>query len=322
MSQAVVRSARAACEPLPGNIDSVQPGGGVCYQVELAWGRLRRWVLRTFRPRYVERMAVLRQGDAGGAPHPLIDARDLKFCCNQCDARWPQQADRFRWRERLPVARWGLAELQLIGYPLLAATVGLAWLPAPFAWFALVPAALGALVLFFFRDPPRRLPDGAGLVVAPADGTVVEIDHITDDRSIGGPAVRIGIFLSIFSVHINRAPVRSRVIRLEYQPGLFRNALRADSAALNEAMSITLEEDEPPHRQLVVRQISGAIARRIVCALRPGQLVDRGEKFGMIKLGSRTELTVPAAGLSVEVGIGTKVKAGSTVVARLEPSDR
>ncbi len=105
--------------------------------------------------------------------------------------------------------------------------------------------------------------------------------------------MRIGIFLSIFNVHLNRAPATSRVIALRYHPGEFLNALDPQCLVRNENMWIGLEEDEPPHRRMVVRQIAGAYARRIVCALRPGEVVARGGKIGMIKLGSRTELILP-----------------------------
>ena len=122
---------------------------------------------------------------------------------------------------------------------------------------------------------------------------MVEITRLAHDEFIGGPAVRIGIFLSIFNVHLNRAPAESRVIALRYSPGEFLNALNPESAIRNENTWIGLEEESPPHRRMVVRQISGAIARRIVCDLRPGEVLARGQKFGMIKLGSRTELIIP-----------------------------
>jgi phosphatidylserine decarboxylase len=154
-------------------------------------------------------------------------------------------------------------------------------------------------------------------LVAPADGKVVEISRLGHDEFIGGPAVRIGIFLSIFNVHLNRAPADSRVIALKYSPGEFRNALSPESALRNENTWIALEEQSPPHRRMVVRQISGAIARRIVCDLRPGQLLRRGQKFGMIKFGSRTELIVPDTNdLMIEVTLGQHIKAGATVMAR------
>ena len=154
--------------------------------------------------------------------------------------------------------------------------------------------------------------------VSPADGTVAEVAPLEHDEFIGGPAVRIGIFLSIFNVHLNRAPAAARVIALQYSPGEFLNALRPESALRNENMWIGMEEESPPHRRFVVRQISGAIARRIVCDLRPGEVVARGHVFGMIKLGSRTELIVPQeAGLEVRVRVGQKVKAGETVMLEL-----
>lgn len=306
-----------AAEPLPANITSVQPGGGYCYRLELAWGRLRRWYLRHFRKSYIERMAGLRTGSTDGAPHAVYDSRDLKYCANLCTARWPEERDPFAWRRRLPLTHWGLCELQVFGWPLLAAAVGLALLPWPWTVTAIVPAVLLLLIIYFFRNPRRAIPREAGAVVAPADGTVVDVTELDHDAFVAGPAVRIGIFLSIFNVHINRSPAAARVVRLVYRPGEFLNALKPESAERNEALWIGLEEAEPPYRRLAVRQISGLIARRIVCRLRPGELVDRGEPFGMIKLGSRTELIVPREdGLSVETTIGDKVKAGETILAR------
>jgi phosphatidylserine decarboxylase len=313
MSQLEVSETRAVPEPLPANITSVQPGGGVCYQIELAWGRWRRWWLSRFRRGYVRRMADTMRGSAEGAPHAILDPRDLKYCRNLCTAEWSPPDDPFRWRERLPFARWGLAELQLMAYPLLAVTAALAF----WRWYlAMVPAALVAVVVWFFRDPPRRVPEDSGVVVSPADGAIAEVTRLEHDEFIGGPAVKIGIFLSIFNVHINRAPLAGRVIKLKYEPGLFLNALNPDSRMLNENMWIGLEEDSPPHRRLVVRQIAGLFARRIVCNLRPGETVARGHKFGMIKLGSRTELILPDEnGLQVLVSPGQKVSAGSSVLA-------
>jgi phosphatidylserine decarboxylase len=305
---------RSVPEPLPEDMPSVQPGGGVCYRIELAWGYWRRWYLKRFRPKYVARMAGLRRGSPEGAPHEVLDPRDLKYCRNRCRCDWADSDDPFRWRERLPFARWGLAELQLMGWPLAALTVAAAYHAWYLAWLPAVPLCL---IVWFFRDPPRRIPSRPGLLVSPADGKVSEVTRIEHDEFIGGPAVRIGIFLSIFNVHINRVPSDCRVIALRYSRGEFLNALNPQSALRNENIWIGLEEDSPPHRRIVVRPIAGAIARRIVCALRPGDVLARGEKFGMIKLGSRTELIVPADDdLKIEVEVGRRVKAGSTVLAR------
>ncbi len=305
---------RAEPQPLPENFVSVQPGGGACYRIELAWGRWRRWWLRRFRPGYVRRMAALRHGDPDGAPHEILDPRDLKYCRNRCSCYWDAADDPFRWRDRLPFARWGLAELQLMGWPLLALTILLA---DEYWYLAAVPAVCLCLLGYFFRDPLRSIPTGAGLLVAPADGRVVEITGLPHDEFIDGPAVRIGIFLSIFNVHLNRAPAASRVVALRYSPGRFMNALNPDSALQNENTWIGLEEESPPHRRLIVRQISGAIARRIVCNLRPGETLARGQKLGMIKLGSRTELILAQSDdLSIEVHIGERILAGTTVLAK------
>ena len=302
-------------QPLPENFVSVQPGGGLCYRIELAWGRWRRWWLKRFWPGYVSRMAARRHGDTAGAPHEILDPRDLKYCRNRCSCYWDAADDRFRWRERLPFCRWGLAELQLMGWPLLILTIASAL--TPYWYLAVVTAVPLCLIVYFFRDPLRAVPRGSGLLVAPADGKVVEIARLGHDAFIGGPAVRIGIFLSIFNVHLNRAPSASRVVALRYSPGLFLNALNSESAVKNENTWIGLEEESPPHRRLVVRQISGTIARRIVCDLRPGEVLGRGQKVGMIKLGSRTELIIPDTDdLRIEVKIGRKILAGTSVMAR------
>lgn len=328
MTEASASLSRRTPEPLPANILGGQPGGGVCYRIELAWGCWRRWYLRTFRRGYVERMARLRRDMSSQTdepvpldrcPHDALDPRDLKFFHNVCPFYWDAADDPFAWRERLPFARWGLAELQIMGWPLLAATMALALYWWPLAVIPLIPFVL---VVYFFRDPPRQIPATPGLLVSPADGVVAEVAELEHDEFIGGPALRIGIFLSIFNVHINRAPCASRVIKLRYSPGKFMNALNPASALHNENMWIGLEEAEHPHRPLVVRQISGAIARRIVCDLRPGQQLERGEKFGMIKLGSRTELIVPReAGLQVQVNVGQAVRGGATILIRYAHGD-
>ncbi len=316
MTEQLITNKPEVDKPLPENIRSVQPGGGVCYQVELAWGRWRRWYLRTLRWRYVARMAEKRRGDTAGAPHEILDPRDLKYCCNQCTAHWLPEDDPFIWRERLPLARWGLAELQIMGWPLVALICLLVWLGSPWNWLSIVPRVLLGLTVYFFRDPPRAIPQDADAIVSPADGTITEVTPLDHYKFFDGPAVRIGIFLSIFNVHINRAPRSARVVEMLYQPGEFLNAMNPESALRNEFMWIGLEETGEPRRRLAVRAISGLIARRIVCTLRPGRQVQRGEKFGMIKLGSRTELILPRDDVNVEVAVGQKVQAGSTVLAR------
>jgi phosphatidylserine decarboxylase len=314
MSRLEHSTSRRTPEPIPDNLTSVQPGGGACYRVELAWGRWRRWYLRTFRAGYVRRMAALRHGSDQGAPHEILDPRDLKYCRNRCTCDWDPRDDPFRWRDRLPFARWGLAELELMGFPLLALAAAGAWWHW---WLAIVPLVLLAFVVYFFRDPPRRVPREPGALVSPADGTVVEVIELADEPFVGGAAVRISIFLSIFNVHVNRAPSDSRVVRLRYSPGKFLDARDPMSAIANENLWIGLEEESAPYRRLVVRQVAGLIARRIVCNLRSGERVERGHRFGMIKFGSRTELILPLEdGLTVLAAVGQKVRGGATVLAQ------
>jgi phosphatidylserine decarboxylase len=163
------------------------------------------------------------------------------------------------------------------------------------------------------------VPTDEGLLVSPADGKISEITRVEYEPFFNGPAVRIGIFLSIFNVHINRVPCRSRVLSLKYAPGKFLNALRPESAVENESMWVGLAETTPTARRMIVRQITGQFARRIVCSLRPGDVLERGQQFGMIKLGSRTELIVPdEPGLRIVAKLGDKVNAGSSVLARYE----
>ncbi|HEX3725082.1 MAG TPA: phosphatidylserine decarboxylase family protein [Pirellulales bacterium] len=320
MSQLESSSARLDPLPMPANLTSVQPGGGFCYRVELAWGRWRRWYLQRFRPGYVRRMADLRRGGPDGAPHAVLDPRDLKYCRNQCECRWDDEHDPFRWRDKLRFARWGLAELLLMGVPLGGLTLAALWWNA---WLAIVPAVLLAFVIYFFRDPRRSVPRESGVLVSPADGTVVEVTELSQTEFLDGPAVRIAIFLSIFNVHVNRSPADARVIQLRYHPGKFLDARDPNCSTLNESLWIGLQEDAPPHRRYVVRQVAGLIARRIVCNLRTGEHVDRGQKFGMIKFGSRTELIFPLEdGLEVAVKVGQKVHGASTVLARYAGPDR
>lgn len=293
-------------------LTTIQPGGGVVMSIELAWGKVRRRLLRALRPGYVERMRVLRQGIRGSLPFEPVDSRDLKYYCNQETYWWPDSDDAFRWRDALPFARVGLAELVLIGGFLLLVTAVLLW-----AWWplALPSFVLFLLVVWFFRDPPREIPTEQGVVVSPADGVLVQMDEI-DDPEIG-PAVQFGIFLSIFNVHLNRSSLEGSVVAVRYRPGKFLNALRPESARENENLDVLLLSRERPFLLFRIRQITGQFARRIVCWARPGDLLSKGEQYGMIKLGSRTELVIPRdQSLQIDARIGQRVIAGSTQLAR------
>src|SRR3954462_7359455 len=218
--------------------------------------------------------------------------------------------------EKMWLARWACYDLALFGIPLIAAPTALLFARQPWCWLAIVPLVVLIWLISFFRNPPRKIPDDPRAIVSPADGIVVDVPPLAHYDFIGGPAVRIGIFLSIFNVHINRAPLAGRVVELHYHPGEFLNALRPESAERNEFMWIGFEQMEPPARRFAVRQISGMLARRIVCTLEPESTVTRGEIFGMIKRGSRTELILPADAVEITVQPGDTVRAGSHIVAR------
>ena len=208
--------------------------------------------------------------------------------------------------------RAGLAELVLIGggFLLLALGAGLFWWP-----LALPFLVLAGLVVWFFRNPTREIPDDVGTIVSPADGKLVQIDRIEDPEL--GSCVQFGIFLSIFNVHANRTSLPGRVVAVRYKPGKFLNALRPESAQENENLDVILSDTESHERKFRIRQITGQFARRIVCWVRPGDVLARGEMFGMIKLGSRTELVIPdSESLEIVAQIGDKICAGSTIMGR------
>ncbi|MGE3317188.1 MAG: phosphatidylserine decarboxylase family protein [Planctomycetaceae bacterium] len=318
-------------EPMDPQLQNIQPGGGWIIHLEMAWGGLRRWYLKTFRKGYIARMRELRQGDFNGCPHEVLDPRDLKFHQNQGGYFWKREDDPFTWRDKIPFAREGLAELIVFSiltfggaavFAAIARSMPGGQIGMIIAWLAATAlTVIGILIVWFFRNPKRPIPTEPGLVVSPADGKVVLIEEIEYDEFIGGPAVLIGIFLSIFNVHINRSPSAGRVIGLRYKPGKYLNALRPESARENEQLAVRMECEENPNRRMIIRQITGAIARRIVCRLKPGDSMQRGDIFGMIKLGSRTELVIPREpGLAIHTKVGEKVKAGASVLAAYEIS--
>jgi phosphatidylserine decarboxylase len=166
-------------------------------------------------------------------------------------------------------------------------------------------------MLMFFRDPRREIPLDSRVLLSPADGTITDICE-AEIPELGGKAMRIGMFLSIFNVHINRAPCAARVESVNYKKGKFINAMDAEAGRVNESNDILITRLDEPRDRLLVRQVSGAIARRIVCEAKPGQQYAQGATFGMIKFGSRAELYLPLkeAGYDIAVKIGDKVNAG------------
>lgn len=173
----------------------------------------------------------------------------------------------------------------------------------------------GLFCLYFFRDPSPHVPRGPDLIVSPASGTVDLIDETDEPEFMGGRCRRVSIFLSVFDVHVQRAPVAGRIAFSKYTPGAFNNALRTDCGVHNENILIGFESGERAGERVAVRLIAGLIARRIVPWCRVGDQVERGERLSLIQFGSRVELFLPLSA-RVEVGLRTKVKVGETVIAR------
>jgi phosphatidylserine decarboxylase len=202
---------------------------------------------------------------------------------------------------------WGGVALAVIGWLFLGAW--LFWLGAAFAVFC----------LYFFRDPERVPPGRPGVVVAPADGRVVLVGPAVPPAELGlgeVPRWRVAIFLSVLDVHVNRAPVEGRVTRIAYRHGAFLNAALDKASVDNERNALAIRM--PDGRDLAVVQIAGLIARRILCHVREGDSVATGERFGIIRFGSRTDVYLPE-GVMPLVSIGQTMIGGETVIADLSP---
>jgi phosphatidylserine decarboxylase len=197
-----------------------------------------------------------------------------------------------------------------LGLCMVAGVVG--WLAGPA--YAVVPLVLAAFFLWFFRDPERVIPGDAGAVVSSADGRVTDVSTVELN---GRPRTRVSIFLSVFDVHVNRSPIAGVITNVEYRQGRFRNAMSAASAVVNEQNIVTVEGDG---HTVIFKQIAGVLARRIVFTKKLGDRVERGERVGLIKFGSRTDLLLdPAA--DVHVAVGDRVRGGCSVLAHLPPAE-
>ena len=197
------------------------------------------------------------------------------------------------------------------GLAFIAVAVIAVWLLGP--GFAILPLLLAAFFLQFFRDPERAIPAEAGALVSAADGKVTEISTF---ETPAGPRIRVSVFLNVFDVHVNRSPVSGVIRNIEYRTGKFKNAMAGDSADINEQNVVTIATDDG--QTVIMKQIAGLLARRIVFNKRVGDRVERGERVGLIKFGSRTDV-IFAAGGTLRLKVGDRVKGGSTVVAIMPP---
>ena len=214
---------------------------------------------------------------------------------------------------RIPLTKYRIREVLLFGGISLAGAV----LSAVFLWY-LVPLFVLtlAVVVYFFRDPSRRTPDEPHVLVSPADGKVVEVAEVEEVEFLKSRTHKIAIFMSPLDVHVNRSPCDGQVEALVHQAGRHLNARVPDASARNEASAMALTHVEGD-RRILVRQVAGAMARRIVCEAAVGRHLARGQRYGMVKFGSRAEVYVPVAtGFEVEVRLGQSVKAGETIMGR------
>ena len=224
-----------------------------------------------------------------------------------------------RFLSRNPITPWGLP--QVVIFPLIpaAAMTILFVYCRQYFWIVAAEAVL-FLVMFwmlsFFRNPPRKIVEDESILYSPADGKVTDISPVEDEEL--GSLLRIGIFLSIFNVHLNRVPCSVTIDRITYKQGLFKDARDPDSSRVNESNTLLLKRLEEPKDPLLVRQISGAIARNIVCKVKENDELKQGDLFGMIKFGSRTELYFPVTdrNYKLEIEIGDNVHAGTTPLVR------
>ncbi len=199
------------------------------------------------------------------------------------------------------------------GFGLIAAAVLVFLVTGNWIW-AVVPVLLACFFFWFFRDPQRPVPVEAGLVVSPADGKITEVARI---QTPDGERIRLSIFLSVFDVHVNRSPIAGTVREVRYQKGEYLNALNPASPERNEQNLVTVQGDE---FDVTFKQIAGLLARRIVFRFGVGDFVERGERVGLIKFGSRVDVLLPGHA-HVRVVLGDRVKGGASILADIQPAE-
>ncbi len=211
-----------------------------------------------------------------------------------------------------PFSGWREGRRHYLPLFVAAIVAGCVLWPFGYAWTAIPLLLVACGTLLFFRDFHREIVCAPGQAIAPADGVVVAVEHLPETPHYDGPCVRISIFMSVLNVHVNRAPCACTVRELRYAPGKYKNAMTDEASRVNESNALWLDTEWGP---VTVRQISGAVARRIVCPVAVDTTLKQGEKFGMIKFGSRVETFLPPDSEPV-VTVNQKARAGVTVLAR------
>jgi len=209
--------------------------------------------------------------------------------------------------------KWGIIAPPGYRFILAAGALFLLGLFINSTWLALLGFLGAGFFAYFFRDPARPVPQETGLVISPADGRVVVLDEVREEKFLGRPVRRVGIFMNVFDVHVNRTPAAGTVVTSTHQPGQCQAAFRQAADQVNEQQATLLEGAEG--QRLLVVQIAGLLARRIISYVEPGQKLERGERLGMICFGSRVDLYLPPEA-EILVKVGDRVKAGSSIVAR------
>lgn len=200
------------------------------------------------------------------------------------------------------------------GYPFILICVAACALCSFFSFaLAALWVVVGLFVAFFFRNPERIAPTEEDFIISPADGRIVAVQPLEDAPHVGGPATKVSIFMSVLNVHMNRMPIRGTVRDVIYKPGKFLVASLDKASEHNEQNVLVIER--PSGHKLALVQIAGLIARRIVCYVKPGDDLSAGERFGLIRFGSRVDMYLPVPS-SIEVKVGDRVRAGTTVIGR------
>lgn len=215
-------------------------------------------------------------------------------------------------RNRLPIAAEGIPFAAGAGAVFLLVYLAGWMIPALFFM------ALTLFIVWFFRNPERNIPSGKDLIVSPADGRIIGVSTGMEARILRKRLIRISIFMNLFNVHVNRIPCSGKVLEVSYNPGRFLSANRDKASLENEQNAVVLETTGGD--QILFVQIAGLIARRIVCRLQKGEQVETGQRFGLIRFGSRVDVYLPADA-AIKVSVGQKVKGGESILASINENE-
>ncbi|HCC68731.1 MAG TPA: phosphatidylserine decarboxylase family protein [Nitrospiraceae bacterium] len=202
------------------------------------------------------------------------------------------------------------------GYPFIFGSLLITIITAFFAkpWITVIPLGLTVFMAFFFRDPERKTPEGSGIFVSPADGEVILTREMREEEFLKDSAIKVSIFMSPFNVHVNRAPCNGVVESVVHTSGKFLSAFKHEASLQNENIAMLLDTK---HGKILVRQVAGFLARRAVCRVKEGDILQRGQKYGIIKFGSRLDVFLPI-NAEIKVKVNDKVRAGESILGTIK----